>query len=337
MPSNQGINLFIDANIWLSLFHFSSDDLEQFRKLKSHLGHGINIYAPQQIRDEVFRNRENKIKDSLDKFAKFELPFPAYLKNYEEYSGFHKRFNALKGEHKEWLEKIKRDIASQSLPADVVLREVFDSIQFIPSTAELVEKGVMRYNIGNPPGKNHKYGDAINWETLLAAVPDGEALYFISADKDYASLYDSKGFHPFLAQEWSEKKHSNIFFYTALTDFFNKHVRDIQLQAENEKNELIEDLAFSRSFRTTHGLIERMAKLSGWSLRQIQDICSAALENFQVKWIITDGDVSQFFNQLLDNEAVRNCGDKAVEEVLKMLKPEYAGNTSDDSELDLPF
>ena len=26
--------LFLDSNIWLSLYHFSSDDLEQFAKLK---------------------------------------------------------------------------------------------------------------------------------------------------------------------------------------------------------------------------------------------------------------------------------------------------------------
>ena len=31
-------NLFIDANIWLSLYHFTSDDLEQFGKLKSLIG-----------------------------------------------------------------------------------------------------------------------------------------------------------------------------------------------------------------------------------------------------------------------------------------------------------
>ena len=60
-------NLFIDANVWLSLFHFSSDDLEQFSKLQALIGTDIVLYIPEQISHEVYRNRENKIKDALDK------------------------------------------------------------------------------------------------------------------------------------------------------------------------------------------------------------------------------------------------------------------------------
>ena len=68
-------NLFIDANVWLSLFHFSSDDLEQFSKLQALIGTDIVLYIPEQISHEVYRNRENKIKDALDKFEKFGLQF----------------------------------------------------------------------------------------------------------------------------------------------------------------------------------------------------------------------------------------------------------------------
>ena len=37
-------NLFIDSNIWLSLYHFTSDDLTQFEKLKDFLDKDIKLY-----------------------------------------------------------------------------------------------------------------------------------------------------------------------------------------------------------------------------------------------------------------------------------------------------
>ena len=73
-------NLFIDANVWLSLFHYSSDDLEQFRKLQALIGTDIVLYIPEQISHEVYRNRENRIKDALDKFEKFNLQFQHLVK-----------------------------------------------------------------------------------------------------------------------------------------------------------------------------------------------------------------------------------------------------------------
>lgn len=165
-------NLFIDANIWLSLFHYTSDDLEQFSKLKKLLGHDIRLFVPEQIYNEVYRNRENKIKDALDKFEKFDLSFPVFFKNYEEYDEFHQKYGELKGKHKEWLKKVKQDIADQTSPADIVLKDFFENIDLLQTTPEIVQRGVLRYNIGNPPGKDKKYGDAINWETLLESVPE---------------------------------------------------------------------------------------------------------------------------------------------------------------------
>ena len=83
-------NLFIDTNIWLSLFHYTNDDLEQLGKLRALVGTDIRLFIPEQIYNEVYRNRENKIKDALYQFEKFSLSFPAFFKNYEEYDDFSK-------------------------------------------------------------------------------------------------------------------------------------------------------------------------------------------------------------------------------------------------------
>ena len=67
--------------------------------------------------------------------------------------------------------------------------------------------------MGNPPGKDNKYGDAVNWECLLDNVPNGEDLYFISADKDYRSLIHHENMNPFLIKEWKIKKFKYLFLF----------------------------------------------------------------------------------------------------------------------------
>lgn len=325
MANKRIKNLFIDSNIWLSLFHYSSDDLEQFSKLKNLLGTQIQLYITEQVYNEVYRNRENKIKDALDKFEKFDLTFPVFFKNYDEYDEFRKKYDELKGTHKSWLKKVKNDIANRNTPADNVISGFFSVVSIIPTTQEIIQKGVTRYDIGNPPGKDKKYGDAINWETLLMNVPNGEDLYFISSDKDYSSIFDEKQFHPFLAKEWEDEKNSKIIFFKSLVDFLKMHVQDIELHAESYKDELIEELGFSRSFAYTHKIIADLNEYSEWSSRQIEDMCAAAVKNNQVSWLLGDNDVYLFFKQLLECSIARDSLDEnvlAVQEELKRIERE---------------
>ena len=77
-------NLFLDSNIWLSLYHFSGDDLEQFSKLKELNGTILKIYIPEQTRNEVQRNRDAKIKDAMmnmETFINFIMNSKESIKN----------------------------------------------------------------------------------------------------------------------------------------------------------------------------------------------------------------------------------------------------------------
>ena len=47
------INLFIDTNIWLAMFHLSKDDLKELNKLKELIGKEIKI--EQNTKDWRFR------------------------------------------------------------------------------------------------------------------------------------------------------------------------------------------------------------------------------------------------------------------------------------------
>lgn len=312
-------NLFIDANVWLSLFHFSSDDLEQFSKLQALIGTDIVLYIPEQISHEVYRNRENKIKDALDKFEKFSLQFPAFSKSYPEYEQFAKDYGSLRMRHKDWLQKLKSDIVSQSLSADVVIKDFFDSIDFIETSEDVVQRAVQRYNIGNPPGKDNKYGDAINWEALLASVPEGEDLFFISNDNDYSSVLDVKRFHPYLLEEWKNKKKSNIFYFKSLVEFLNEHFKDIELRAEHQKETIIKSFSQSGSFSSTHRYIRQLSKYTDWSVQQIEELCAAAVENSQINRIFDDEDVLEFYQNLLNSVTGRECSGESTSAVKEML------------------
>ncbi len=329
-------NLFIDANVWLSLFHFSSDDLEQFSKLQALIGTDIVLYIPEQVRCEVYRNRENKIKDALDKFEKFNFQFPAFSKSYPEYELFAKDYGSLKARHKEWLQKLKTDIASQSLSADIVINDFFASIDFINTTDDILQRAVQRYNIGNPPGKDNRYGDAINWEALLSSVPEGEDLFFISNDNDYSSVLDTKRFHPFLLDEWQSKKSSNIIYFKSLVDFLNEHFKDIKLKAEQQKETIIKSFSRSLNFSSTHRYIRQLSKYSDWSAQQIEELCAAAVDNSQICLIFDDEDVLAFYQGLLNSETGKNSSGKNVSTVKSMIADALFPKGESDNE-DWPF
>ena len=330
-------NLFIDSNIWLSLYCFTNDDLEQFSKLKDIIGTDIKLFVPEQVKDEVYRNRETKIKEMLGSFEKLQFQFPAMCKNYDEYSEFYSKFKDLQSLHSIWLKKIKDDITNGTSPADIVLNDFFADGSLISTEKEAVERAVLRYNIGNPPGKDKKYGDAINWETLLASVPEGEDLFFISADRDYASVYDDKEFNPFLKREWENKKHSKIIFFKSLVDFLKKHFKEIELKTEAEKSDLIMSLGTSGSFLKTHSIIAKLSNYSDWNRRQVEDMCKAAVNNNQVSWILGDNDVNTFFMSLLELDCVKKSDD---ENVISLKEYFYGRQKDDDIIIDdeeLPF
>ena len=315
-------NLFIDANIWLSLYHFSNDDLEQFSKLKELLGTDIRLYIPKQICNEVQRNRDAKIKDALGKFESFSFNFPAFSKNYDEYIEFSKKFNELKKEHRDWLKKVKDDIKNQTLSADVVIQEFFDSVEIIDCDSNMIQLAEIRYKAGNPPGKDNKYGDAINWECLLQNVPDQQDLYFVSADRDYASVIDDNSFNLFLQKEWQEKKTSKIIFFKSLVSFLKEHFEDIKLQTEQEKDDLIQSLFVSASFATTHALIKSLKNYSDWNEQQKDDLFEACVNNNQVNWILEDTDVYEFYLSLFEGQYKETEDSHYIKERLERHKEE---------------
>ena len=279
----------------------------------------VRLFVPRQVKDEITRNREAKLKDALSCFEVESIKFPAFCKGYDEYEDFNSDYSGLVNRYKDWKKKIQADIFEETLPADFVIRELIEKAGIIECD-NYVSAAYNRYRIGNPPGKDNKYGDAINWECLLSRVPEGEDLYFISGDKDYKSIMSVDDFNPFLKEEWQTKKSSEIVFYKNLISFLNEHIQDIKLKTEEEKEDLIEKLAESRNFVTTHGIIAMLKKQTGWTEDQIEKLCQIAEDNTQVSWILTDEDVLQFYNDLLEDVDICKLSDSATRRMIESIQ-----------------
>lgn len=295
------MHVFIDTNILLDFFHFSKDELDALNNVFASHEHGAaKVHLTQQVCDEFRRNRENKIKDALKRFkeVKFAAQLPSFMKDYEEYVSIRKLSAELQQLTKSIMEKADADITARNLLADRLIEDIFRRSVIIETTHSVYSDASMRIAIGNPPGKNGSIGDAINWTVLLQSVPNDEDLHVISEDGDYYSCINEDAVHPFLEEEWKRKKKSSLFVYRTLSSFMKEHFDGVAFSFDKAKESLIEDLSCSGSFATTHQLISKLDAYSYFSLKEVERILAAAVENDQFGWIVTDYDVSDFLNKI---------------------------------------
>lgn len=295
------MHVFIDTNILLNFFHYTNDELDALNDVFATHEHGsATVHLTEQVYNEFIRNRENKIKDALKRFkdVKFFLQFPSFMNGYEEYGEIRALSEKLKELHASILDKITNDIENYTLAADRLIGDILESSELLKIDEKVFNKGNMRVALGNPPGKNGSLGDAINWVLLLESVPEGEDIHIISEDGDYYSALSDAKPHPFLANEWKNKKNGALLVYRTLSSFMKEHFDGVAFSFDKEKEELIESLGHSGSFANTHSLIAELEKYSYFSLKEVLRILDAAVENNQVGWIVTDSDVSDFLYRI---------------------------------------
>lgn len=192
------------------------------------------------------------------------------------------------------------DIQQKTLKADGIIKELMEKSNLITSSEQLFSIAKNRYDLGNPPGKNASYGDAVNWEALLSAVPDAEELYFITDDGDYFSKVDKDRFNDFLKEEWTDKKKGGeIRFFKSLSTFFKDQFPDIHLADELEKDLLISKLENSGNFARSRSLLHKLSKYDDFSTKQVNDIVSASISNDQIFWIGEDKDINAILNSIV--------------------------------------
>lgn len=85
------IHVFIDTNVYLTFFSFAEDDLEELRKLRVAIENGdVKLWVPAQTRDELRRNREGKVAESMGALRKLKPTggIPQMARNLTEFEAF---------------------------------------------------------------------------------------------------------------------------------------------------------------------------------------------------------------------------------------------------------
>lgn len=295
------IRIFIDTNVYLSFYHFTSDDLEELKKLVAAIESlQIELYTTSQVIEEFKRNRENKIKDALRKFGeqKFEKQFPKIFQAYAEFQELQKARREYEQSKGKILQKLQEDVENEALPADVLIQQLFSKSTLLESDKRIYLSARRRVELGNPPGKKGSLGDAFNWEILLTKVPKVD-IYFVTEDTDYVSPLNEERPAQYLLEEWHTSKGTQLFLYRKLSNFFQDIFPQIKLASEIEKQQAISNLANSSNFDETHRAIRRLSKFIGdFTDHDINDILIASITNDQIYWISTDYDVRQFFDEI---------------------------------------
>jgi predicted nucleic acid-binding protein len=323
-------HLFIDTNIYLTFYHFSSDDLEELKKLLVAVDNKkIRLYLTQQVISEFRRNRETKIADALKIFNSQKPPdqFPQICKAYEEYEELKKLLKLFSKARAQLLEKLRNDIDSNQCGADKIINGLFDKSIKLEITEDILESAKKRVSLGNPPGSNNSLGDSINWELLLTNFPNDKDLHFITEDtKDFSSKIEKSRISEFLNLEWQENGKSKLFYYTKLSDFLRIEFPNIKLASELEKELAIDSLVNSGSFSSTKSAIKKLVYYLDFSNSEIREIIEASTTNNQIYWIGTDSIVKDFLLNIINNKE-----DILESKVLEEFNNIYRGESQTDS------
>lgn len=334
--------VFIDTNVYLSFYHLTSDDLEELKKLSALLDSDeILLALPEQVEDEYWRNREQKISDALKRFDECTLKaqFPTVCKSYERFGKLRELQKEFAKEHAALRETLESDIAANTLVADKVIGELFGKAKRLPRTEELVAAAELRMSIGNPPGKKGSLGDAINWESVLLDCNEGDDLYFVADDRDYYSVLSGASPKEFLLNEWQSQKGSELYFYRQLSAFFRDNYPDISLASEVATDRLVQRFVASESFAETHSVIRGLKSVEALTDNQVFAIAEAVPANQQIRWIIDDTDVRSFLLGFVERNRERIPGSSlAMLEACLRIGP-YSDSTAsaEEEDDDLPF
>lgn len=299
------MHLFLDANVYLSFYHFGKDDIETMHKVVKLIKDGeIILLSNSHLRNEIERNRHGKINDGFKPFAatRYGREFPNYCNSYEKFEELTTQLKKVNKIHRELVVSIENDIKNRNLEADNLIESILEASTEIPIDDEIIQKAKRRVELGNPPGKSKSLGDAIHWECLLSAAP--YQIWFVSKDGDFASQLYPNEINPFLSKEWESAykiPFAEITLFETLSSFLSSKFPEFELSVEAQKDELIENLSESASFAGTHEIVGNLLQFGSFTAAQSRRLCNILVGNNQVYLIAGDGDIQTLFNTVKSN------------------------------------
>ena len=331
------MNVFIDANVLLSFYGLAPHELEELRKLGALIEAGdIVLWLPDQVRDEFVRNRPKVLAEALKALrdSRIRVVLPEISRNLEQSEALETAVQATNRAHSDLLKTLETAIDSKELEADKIIEDLFGKANSV-STRELVQRARHRRDLRRPPGKSDSLGDAVNWEALLEAVPEGEDIHIVSSDGDFRSPLGNYRMSEVLESEWEETKMGTARLYRDLGAFSTKHFPELALATDVKKLRSIRSLATSPSFADTHRIIAQLSEFSLFTPDQARLLIHAAASNSQVRWIASDEDVFALLRRVIDAHRAR-LDENDVAALEREMHPPAPPEPSDDDD-DLPF
>lgn len=321
--------IFIDTNLYRSVFlnmEFRNKILSTLKKLSEG---GYEILIPQQIIDEVNRNRyldwyarknDNKIislnnlKDSL--FTKNEfssLNTPSLIKRIK---------TAIKKLEKEDFDSQKK---ITSLKSNNFLKELTIMSTIIPDSVDILQATQLRVIKGNPPfdkDANGKNCDRYIWESVLYFFLKNEIkkpslLLFTVNYADWCVTKDSKySLHPFLIDEFKQKNGGIVKFFNDLSNLpevslqDKKEIKAVEenveekQKIENVKLKIADKLRTSNSWGNSDKIFNFvMPYIEYFDSGTISDILQASVDNSNYSFgpynqVIDASEAKNFFSKL---------------------------------------
>ena len=294
------LSVFIDANIFLSFYKYTKEDLEELRKLVALAERMFTLVVTEQLVDEIARNRGGTLADMLKRFRelRYNASIPAFFKPLKEYSAFVDAQQSAGQTHAALLTAIESRIASQTLDADRLIRDLFSQADIVKRTPEVHLRARRRFEAGNPPGKGSTFGDQINWETLLEVVDSDHDLCIVTGDGDFRSALNEAELNPVLLAEWNSKRKGKLFYYQTLTGFLRDRYKTVKLAGDVDRAYLIVDLLNSRSEAVTRDVVSLLVKHSSFTTKQYEMIVDAVEANDFVQSVLSEPEVYVFFIRL---------------------------------------
>lgn len=236
----MAMQLFIDTNIYLSFYQHSKDDVRDLDELLSEMFYDrIILHIPEQVDNELERNREARLSAAAKEFQKnfFSSEIPRHMQGLAMAQSYVDATNEAKRARDHLIAESLAKARSLQLDVDKKLELIFDAAKYHKHDPDILARGRMRAELGNPPGKPGSVGDQYNWEMLLNRLPD-EDLYVVTKDGDFVSALDGKDErgmpypNPFLKREWSFLKgKSNLYTFDSIKALLKHYKKTLANQA----------------------------------------------------------------------------------------------------------
>lgn len=299
------LHTFIDTNVFLSLYAYTDDNIEELKKIIELIKNNeLKLYIPVVVNQEFNRNRDRKILESLGNLEKFStsLSIPRFMEHHDESKEIRELLKEVTKKRAALVEKARAEIVGQTLAADQLFLELREAASLFSITDAMDKAARLRLERGNPPGKDGSLGDRLNWEFLLAKVPDGQDIHIVSRDKDFASPWGAEVPNSFLSGEWATIRHGKLHLYAGLKSFVKAHFPDIVLATDVEKKLAIKALVQSGSWAATHSAIAKLAPFSAdLTADEAKELFDALVHNPEINAVSGDSDVEDFYQGLLQN------------------------------------